>query len=66
VRCKGDPASKCDRLERWGNTEVMSSDGRVDGGKSWRKEDGENKERETGTLRLRKLAIIVHVRVYAL
>ena len=44
----------------------MSSDGRDEGGKSWRNEDGENKEREIGMLRLRKLAIIVHVRVHAL
>jgi len=45
---------------------VISSEGRVDGGKSWRKEDGENNEREIGILRLRKLAIIVQTRVYAL
>lgn len=44
----------------------MSSDGRVEGGKSWRKEDGENKEREIGILRSRKLDIMVLVRVYAL
>jgi hypothetical protein len=44
----------------------MSSDGRVDGGKSWRKEDGENNDREIGMSRFRKLAVIVLVRVYAL
>ena len=44
----------------------MSSDGRNEGGKSWRNEDGEHKEKEIGMLRLRKLAIIVYVRVYAL
>ena len=44
----------------------MSSDGLNEGGKSWRNEDGEHKEKEIGMLRLRKLAIIVYVRVYAL
>ena len=44
----------------------MSSDGRDEGGKSWRNEDGEHKENDIGMLRLRKLAIIVHVRAYVL
>ena len=44
----------------------MSSDGRVEGGKIWRKEDGKHKEREMGMLRLRKVDSMVLVRVYAL